>query len=357
MVYLLGDNIRENRKERGLTQTQLAEILGVTAGAVYKWESGLSVPELDMIVELADFFDVSVDALLGYRLRDKGPEAAMKRIAAAARARDPAALEEAERALKKHPNSFSLVHACAEVYAAFGAGDRDPAKLRRARELLEQSRLLIAQNRDPKISDLTICGELASVYLLLGEHEKGVEMLKQHNAGGLFSDTIGISLAVDLKRPEEAVPYLSEALIGSVETFINAVFGYALVFCSRDDIDSAQEILDWCATLLRGLKPENSPGFMDKVFVMLDILRAHTQAKKGNTEEARASMRTARAIARRFDAAPDYSVGGLCFAALPEGACSYDSLGATAAGSAERLLGIIGDPATEALWKELNENE
>ena len=57
MEIKLADNIRFLRKERKLTQEQFAEVLGVTAGAVYKWEAKLSIPELDLIVEMADFFD------------------------------------------------------------------------------------------------------------------------------------------------------------------------------------------------------------------------------------------------------------------------------------------------------------
>ena len=46
MAVSLAENIRRFRKERALTQEQLAEALGVTVGAVYKWEAGLSQPEL-----------------------------------------------------------------------------------------------------------------------------------------------------------------------------------------------------------------------------------------------------------------------------------------------------------------------
>ena len=67
MTNRLAENIRVFRKERGLTQEQLAEVLGVTVGAVYKWEAKLSLPELSLIMELADFFDLSVDALLAAR--------------------------------------------------------------------------------------------------------------------------------------------------------------------------------------------------------------------------------------------------------------------------------------------------
>ena len=44
MNMKLSENIRTFRKERSLTQEGLAEALGVTAGAVYKWEAGLSTP-------------------------------------------------------------------------------------------------------------------------------------------------------------------------------------------------------------------------------------------------------------------------------------------------------------------------
>ena len=71
MTNRLAENIRVLRKERSLTQEQLAEVLGVTTGAVYKWEAKLSQPELNMVMELADFFDTSVDVLLGYEMKDK----------------------------------------------------------------------------------------------------------------------------------------------------------------------------------------------------------------------------------------------------------------------------------------------
>ena len=69
MEMKLAENIRAFRKERSLTQEQLAEVLGVTTGAVHKWEAKLSIPDLELIVEMADFFDTSVDVLLGYEPR------------------------------------------------------------------------------------------------------------------------------------------------------------------------------------------------------------------------------------------------------------------------------------------------
>lgn len=112
MVTKLSENIRKFRKERGLTQEQLAEVLGVTVGAVYKWEARLSQPELSMVMELADFFDTSVDVLLGYEMRDNRLEVCLARLKKYRDQKDPAGLLEAEKALKKYPNHFDIVPSC-----------------------------------------------------------------------------------------------------------------------------------------------------------------------------------------------------------------------------------------------------
>ena len=92
MKMMLAENIRAFRKERSLTQEQLSEALGVTAGAVYKWEAKLSIPELDLIIQLADFFDTSVDVLLGYEVKDNRLEATVKRLQEYRRRKDPEGL-------------------------------------------------------------------------------------------------------------------------------------------------------------------------------------------------------------------------------------------------------------------------
>lgn len=62
---IIGTTIAALRREKGLTQDALAAQLGVSAQAVSKWENGLSCPDILMLPEIAEFFDVSVDALFG----------------------------------------------------------------------------------------------------------------------------------------------------------------------------------------------------------------------------------------------------------------------------------------------------
>ena len=55
-----GSFLRELRKEKQLTQEQLAEQFGVTNRSVSRWETGSNMPDLGILVELADFYDVDI---------------------------------------------------------------------------------------------------------------------------------------------------------------------------------------------------------------------------------------------------------------------------------------------------------
>lgn len=65
MSVSIGDNIRALRIKAGMTQSRLAERLGVTDQAVSKWETGAASPDLSLIVPLTRLFGVTADALLG----------------------------------------------------------------------------------------------------------------------------------------------------------------------------------------------------------------------------------------------------------------------------------------------------
>lgn len=58
--------IASRRKEMGLKQEQVAQYIGVSRAAVSKWEKGLSYPDITLLPKLATYFNISIDALLGY---------------------------------------------------------------------------------------------------------------------------------------------------------------------------------------------------------------------------------------------------------------------------------------------------
>lgn len=60
----LGQTIAQLRKEKKLSQDELADLLGVSRQSISKWETDASIPELDKLIRLSDMFGVTLDALI-----------------------------------------------------------------------------------------------------------------------------------------------------------------------------------------------------------------------------------------------------------------------------------------------------
>lgn len=73
MNRILGENIARLRKEKGLTQEELAKELNISYQAVSKWENGISSPDISNIKLIAQLFGVSIDALFGMELFPEKP--------------------------------------------------------------------------------------------------------------------------------------------------------------------------------------------------------------------------------------------------------------------------------------------
>ena len=66
---MLNENLKQLRKSKGLSQEELAIRLNVVRQTISKWEKGLSVPDADMLIKIADIFEVSVSELLAIKNR------------------------------------------------------------------------------------------------------------------------------------------------------------------------------------------------------------------------------------------------------------------------------------------------
>lgn len=60
----VGAFMKELRNEKQLTQEQLAEMFGVTNRSVSRWENGVNMPDFDVVIEMANYYDVSIEEIL-----------------------------------------------------------------------------------------------------------------------------------------------------------------------------------------------------------------------------------------------------------------------------------------------------
>ena len=61
----LGENLKKFRLQRELTQEQLADVLGVSAQAVSRWENGTTYPDITLLPTIASYFEITLDELMG----------------------------------------------------------------------------------------------------------------------------------------------------------------------------------------------------------------------------------------------------------------------------------------------------
>ena len=68
----IGEFLRELRKGKGLTQEQLAEQFNISRRSVSRWETGSNMPDVGLLIEIADFFDVDICEIIdGERKSEK----------------------------------------------------------------------------------------------------------------------------------------------------------------------------------------------------------------------------------------------------------------------------------------------
>ena len=65
MIISISERIKELREKQNITLSSLAKKLNITRSAVNAWEMGISIPNVEKLVELSSLFNVSVDYLLG----------------------------------------------------------------------------------------------------------------------------------------------------------------------------------------------------------------------------------------------------------------------------------------------------
>ncbi len=349
----LHENIRLFRKERSLTQEQLAEAMQVSPGVISKWELGLSTPEVGTILDLADFFGTSVDVLLGYQLRDRSRALLLEELENYIHDRTfETPFDRVEKGLKQFPNDFLVVYRSARLYFLRGSLVEGRSLNLRALELMEQAAVLIGQNDDPKITLIGIRADIASIYRSLGRHREAVELLQANNPCGIHDAVIGYIQAARLDLPEEGEKTLSRALLDSLSIQINIAMGLQNVYEKQGRWRDMVELTDWIIGAIKGLRPAGGSCWLDPMIAEFLSARAYAGLQLAQEDTARADLQRAKAVALAFDATPDWSAARLRFARL-EQATSYGDFGATALDGIDRFVAGQRDPALSALWQEV----
>lgn len=328
MKLNLGENIKKYRKSAGLTQENLAEAMGVSVGAVSKWESGSTAPELTVLAALAEFFETSVDALLGYSAGPWGVENALERIKTAMTARDwQAGRAEVAKALQKYPNHFETLYQSAEFCYLCGLVEADHAELERSLTLYERAIALLRPNTNDEINEFRLQCELSRVYQSLGKTDEAVDILKKYNFSGVNNEQIG-SVLTQQKRYDDASAYFSSSLLDCVVKLFHTATGFVNCYAASGAYETAGELLEWVCPMFAALKGKGV-NYLWVMESLLHAMRSCVYVSLHDVSRAEEALRRACALAAAFDRAPNYRIDGMKFYCGKPG-FAYDNVGSTA---------------------------
>ncbi len=355
----INENIKLFRKRKNFTQEQLAEAMGVSIGAVSKWESGASVPELSLIIELADFFEISVDALLGYKVRDNSAMKCAERIDSLQDAKKyDEAIAEVEKALKKFPNNFKIVYQSALAYFMKGVELCDYNAFEKALELYRFALTLCNGPDEKGIGPAKIRMEMAEIYDCTGKHHEAIELLKKHNDNGMYDDLIGYIYSMSFHNDSKGMDYLSDSLISTLTTLFHITFGFANYYENfYKDYKSALEIMLIYKNINDMFRIPEKPSYLDKGNVIILVNCAAIAAKLDDKEKTKEYLLEAKKTAEIFDANPDYSAKNIKFYKKEKPGFSGDNFGLTAMEGIENAVENDKNdiPLLYKIWQEIKE--
>ncbi|KMT22260.1 helix-turn-helix domain-containing protein [Clostridium cylindrosporum] len=233
----IGEVISKLRKEKGITQEQLANFVGVSTPAVSKWESGISYPDITLLPILARFFSVSIDKLLNYNnsLSKEEEEAIVRECQSLFNeGQEEVGYDLCMKYIEEYPSSYSLKFSLA-VMLNFSCGltkgeERQKDTLGKTIPIFED---IVENCTDKDIVNGAIM-QLGVGYTVLKDFDKALELYKGIQQQICDTTAIIASIYAEQGKVKEARKLLQEKLIVQ----INEMYGtISSLGCSYFDED------------------------------------------------------------------------------------------------------------------------
>jgi len=179
MELHIGDKLKKLRKERDLTQEEVAAHLGISFQAISKWERNDGYPDITMLPALSNYFGVSVDELIGMKeiaterkLNELNEKWQQNRTAGLHREN----VELMHGALKLFPNNaLLLVQLSSSLERLDGTAEEKTQYLKESIAVQEQ---ILRYGEDSEVRGATMYN-ICFAYEKIGQHDKAVEQAKK----------------------------------------------------------------------------------------------------------------------------------------------------------------------------------
>lgn len=205
----IGETIFRLRKKKKITQEELGKFIGVSTAAVSKWESGSSYPDITLLPLLADFFGVSIDELLNYKveLSDDELNKVSSECAKLFSTGDFCeAVNKCEEYISKYKTSYLLKLKLAYLFRMYLWKINDEKITKEIKERVKELFEDIVQNCDKEELVEGALYQLSSIYGSEKKYDEAIEALNKIRKSEVQTDVMLASIYIqkgDLKKGRE----------------------------------------------------------------------------------------------------------------------------------------------------------
>ncbi len=262
---MLGQKIAQLRKEKGISQEQLAELLSTSRQAVSKWERGDSYPDLDRLKDLAVIFHVSIDYLFEFDLASTSVDAMLKRMEKAIDENCfDIAIEEIRLIVSVNENHFDLLLKASAYLMNCWSTHHDEALVDMALEYSQKALTFFRPDNASKIT-LNELKRIIAVFLVMSQrYEEAKRFIEQNQVEHVEAFLAEAEFL--LGNHAQANALVSSSFLRGVIDILNSNHIQVRLLLSAGKPNEALDLAQWTISFIRSV--EKKEGFaLGSVFV------------------------------------------------------------------------------------------
>ena len=254
---MLGDKIYALRKEKNISQEEFAEVLNTSRQAISKWERNDTKPDIDKLIDIANYFNVSVDYLLDYEKTNSSVEKIIQKIESNLENNTfDISIKEIKLWYTKHNNNFNLLINIANYLLSEYSKTRNEELLDLLLQCYKKGLDIYSYNDNQGINQNDLHAGLANILKYQKKYQEAKDYLIMKKVFGY--DYLIAHCDLNLGNYNDALKTASMIYLDSISQLINTTLIQINILLSIDKLQDAYDLTKWGISFIDSIKKENS---------------------------------------------------------------------------------------------------
>jgi tetratricopeptide (TPR) repeat protein len=293
--------------------------------AVSKWEMGSNRPDLELLPELAEIFQISIDSLLGYEKSYKKTDSVIEQInRLLEEEKYKEAGKEALTILQRYPNDIRINKLLADAYYSlcFSTNTNEGKKenIEKAIYYYERSIELFDEKRSCGYSEEDLYCNIATLYALeeMKRYDEAIEILEKYNGSGKYNNLIASYLFLAGNKVEAKNRVLKHCIGQQVFVF-NDLSILADMYAKDEDYETALRFLETEIKSFELFMREEEGSYANRAYAGKAYIISEIYKKLGKQEEAENWYQKAKEHAEIYKQHPSMLISSMKYCEELEG--------------------------------------